>query len=144
MNRLALPRAGVALLAGGLFGIGLSLSGMVDPGRVLGFLDIASGHWDPSLMFVLGGAVCVAIVGVLIQRRFSRPALDAAFHLPERTDLDRRLVIGSVLFGVGWGLAGFCPGPAISALATSTTPVLIFVVAMIGGMLIHDRLLAKA
>lgn len=144
MSLPALARAAVALLCGALFGFGLSLSGMVDPARVLGFLDIASGSWDPSLMFVLGGAVCVAIVGVLIQRGLSRPALDAAFHLPERTDIDRRLVIGSVLFGVGWGLAGFCPGPAIAALATGATPVLIFVVAMVCGMMLHDRLLAKA
>ena len=126
------------------FGYGLSLSGMVDPARVLGFLDIASGHWDPSLMFVLGGAVCVAFIAVAIQRRLPRPVLDTQFHIPERTDIDVRLVGGSVLFGIGWGLAGFCPGPALSALTMGLAPVLLFVAAMIAGMLLHDRVLAKA
>lgn len=144
MSPLAIARLTVALLSGALFGYGLSLSGMVDPARVLGFLDIASGHWDPSLMFVLGGAVCVAFIAVAIQRRLPRPVLDTQFHIPERTDIDVRLVGGSVLFGIGWGLAGFCPGPSLSALTTGLTPVLLFVAAMIVGMLLHDRVLAKA
>lgn len=144
MSPLAIARILVALLAGALFGYGLSLSGMVDPARVLGFLDIASGHWDPSLMFVLGGAVCVAVFAVAIQRRLPKPVLDTQFHIPERTDLDARLVGGSLLFGIGWGLAGFCPGPALSALTTGLAPVLLFVAAMIAGMLLHDRLLARA
>lgn len=144
MSRLALARVTVAVLAGTLFGFGLSLSGMIDPARVLGFLDVASGRWDPSLIFVLGGAVSVAVVGVLIQRSRATPVLDAEFYLPARTDIDRRLVLGSALFGIGWGLAGFCPGPAISALATGLTPVLLFVAAMIVGMLVHDRILARA
>jgi uncharacterized membrane protein YedE/YeeE len=143
MSPLAMARITVALLSGALFGYGLSLSGMVDPARVLGFLDIASGHWDPSLMFVLGGAVCVAFIAVAIQRRLPRPVLDNQFHIPERTDIDARLVGGSVLFGIGWGLAGFCPGPALSALTTGLTPVLLFIAAMIAGMLLHDRVLAK-
>lgn len=144
MSPLAIARVTVALLSGALFGYGLSLSGMVDPARVLGFLDIASGHWDPSLMFVLGGAVCVAFVAVAIQRRLPKPVLDTQFHIPERTDIDARLVGGSLLFGIGWGLAGFCPGPALSALTTGLAPVLLFVAAMIAGMLLHDRVLAKA
>lgn len=144
MSPLAIARVAVSLLAGTLFGFGLSLSGMVDPARVIGFLDIASGHWDPSLMFVLGGAVCVAFIAVAIQRRLPRPVLDTQFHIPERTDIDARLVGGSVLFGIGWGLAGFCPGPALSALTTGLTPVLLFIAAMIAGMLLHDRVLAKA
>jgi uncharacterized protein len=144
MSPLAIARITVALLSGALFGYGLSLSGMVDPARVLGFLDIASGHWDPSLMFVLGGAVCVAFIAVAIQRRLPKPVLDTQFHIPERTDIDARLVGGSVLFGIGWGLAGFCPGPALSALTTGLTPVLLFIAAMIAGMLLHDRVLAKA
>ncbi len=144
MSPLAIARLAVALLSGALFGYGLSLSGMVDPARVLGFLDIASGHWDPSLMFVLGGAVCVAFMAVAIQRRLPKPVLDTQFHIPERTDIDARLVGGSILFGIGWGLAGFCPGPALSALTTGLTPVLLFVAAMIAGMLLHDRMLAKA
>ncbi|MDP3410520.1 YeeE/YedE family protein [Bosea sp. (in: a-proteobacteria)] len=144
MSALAIARITVALLSGALFGYGLSLSGMVDPARVIGFLDIASGHWDPSLMFVLGGAVCVAVIAVAIQRRLPRPVLDTQFHIPERTDIDARLVGGSALFGIGWGLAGFCPGPALSALTTGLTPVLLFIAAMIAGMLLHDRVLAKA
>ncbi len=116
---------------------------MVDPARVLGFLDIASGRWDPSLMFVLGGAVCIAFIAVTIQRRLQRPVFDTQFHIPERTDIDARLIGGSVLFGIGWGLAGFCPGPALSALTTGLTPVLLFIVAMIAGMLLHDRVLAR-
>ena len=144
MSPLAIARLTVALLSGALFGYGLSLSGMVDPARVLGFLDIASGRWDPSLMFVLGGAVCVAFIAVAIQRRMPKPALDTQFHLPERTDIDARLVGGAPLFGIGWGLAGFCPGPALSALTTGLTPVLLFVAAMIVGMVLHDRVLAKA
>ena len=144
MSPLAIARIALALLSGALFGFGLSLSGMVDPARVIGFLDIASGHWDPSLMFVLGGAVCVAFVAVAIQRRLSRPVLDTQFHLPERTDIDARLIVGSVLFGIGWGLAGFCPGPALSALTTGMTSVLLFVAAMTVGMVLHDRVLAKA
>lgn len=144
MSPLAIARITVALLSGALFGYGLSLSGMVDPARVIGFLDIASGHWDPSLMFVLGGAVCVAFIAVAIQRRMPKPVLDTQFHIPERTDIDARLVGGSLLFGIGWGLAGFCPGPALSALTTGLTPVLLFVAAMIAGMLLHDRVLAKA
>lgn len=144
MSPLAIARILVALLAGALFGYGLSLSGMVDPARVLGFLDIASGHWDPSLMFVLGGAVFIAVFAVAIQRRLPNPVLDTQFHIPERTDLDARLVGGSLLFGIGWGLAGFCPGPALSALTTGLAPVLLFVAAMIAGMLLHDRLLVRA
>lgn len=144
MSPLAIARITVALLSGALFGYGLSLSGMVDPARVLGFLDIASGRWDPSLMFVLGGAVCIAFIAVTIQRRLQRPVFDTQFHIPERTDIDARLISGSVLFGIGWGLAGFCPGPALSALTTGLTPVLLFIVAMIAGMLLHDRVLARA
>lgn len=144
MNPLAIARTTVALLSGALFGYGLSLSGMVDPARVLGFLDIASGRWDPSLMLVLGGAVFVAFIAVAIQRRLPKPVLDTQFHIPERTDIDARLVGGSVLFGIGWGLAGFCPGPAISALTTGLTPVLVFIAAMVCGMMLHDRVLDKA
>lgn len=143
MSPLAIARITVALLSGSLFGYGLSLSGMVDPARVLGFLDIASGRWDPSLMFVLGGAVCIAFIAVTIQRRLQRPVFDTQFQIPERTDIDARLIGGSVLFGIGWGLAGFCPGPALSALTTGLTPVLLFIVAMIAGMLLHDRVLAR-
>lgn len=138
----ALLRIFVALCAGCLFGFGLSLSGMVDPARVLGFLDVASGNWDPSLLFVLGGAVSVALVGIICQRRLSRPLLDTVFHLPEGSRIDRRLILGASIFGIGWSLAGLCPGPAISALSMGSTPVALFVAAMAVGMIVHDRLIA--
>lgn len=140
---IAAARLAVALVAGAIFGFGLSLSGMVDPERVLGFLDIASGHWNPSLMFVLGGAVLIAVPGVMIQRRTAKPALDRQFHLPAKTTIDAPLLFGSAVFGIGWGVAGFCPGPAISALATGSSPAILFVGAMAAGMVLHDRLLAR-
>jgi uncharacterized membrane protein YedE/YeeE len=143
MKNPALARVVLALAAGALFGFGLSLSGMVDPARVSGFLDVASGHWDPSLMFVLGGAVMVAVPGVLLSRRLAKPVLAEDFSLPAKTRIDRPLITGSAIFGVGWGLAGFCPGPALSALALGLMPVVLFVGAMIAGMLVHDRLYAK-
>lgn len=143
MSAQSLARLVVALLAGALFGFGLSLSGMVDPARVIGFLDVTSGHWDPSLMFVLGGALAVAVAGVMLQRRLTRPVLDEAFHVPARGVIDRRLLIGSAMFGVGWGLAGFCPGPAVAALSLGLLPVFVFVAAMVAGMLLHDRVMAR-
>ena len=143
MKNPAVARVVLALAAGALFGFGLSLSGMVDPARVSGFLDVASGHWDPSLMFVLGGAVMVAVPGVLLSRRLAKPVLAEDFSLPVKTRIDRPLITGSAIFGVGWGLAGFCPGPALSALVLGLVPVVLFVSAMIAGMLVHDRLYAK-
>ena len=143
MKNPAVASVFLALAAGALFGFGLSLSGMVDPARVSGFLDVASGHWDPSLMFVLGGAVMVAVPGVLLSRRLAKPVLAEDFSLPVKTRIDRPLITGSAIFGVGWGLAGFCPGPALSALALGLMPVVLFVGAMIAGMLIHDRLYAQ-
>ncbi|HLU03423.1 MAG TPA: YeeE/YedE family protein [Advenella sp.] len=139
MNGLLFARLSVALVAGAMFGFGLSLSGMVDPARVIGFLDVGSGHWDPSLMFVLGGAVAVAIPGVLLAHRLSKPVFDDRFHLPTKAAIDRRLIAGSAIFGIGWGLAGFCPGPALSAVATGQPVVLLFVFAMTSGMMLHDR-----
>lgn len=143
MNLSSILRILAALLAGTLFGFGLSLSGMVNPARVLGFLDVASGHWDPSLAFVLAGAVLVALPGVMLQHLMTRPALDKQFHLPTKTAIDRRLLAGSALFGIGWGLAGFCPGPAIAALSLGLAPVVLFVAAMAAGMIIYDRVIAR-
>ncbi|KNY33800.1 MULTISPECIES: YeeE/YedE family protein [unclassified Agrobacterium] len=143
MKNQAMARVMLALVAGTLFGFGLSLSGMVDPARVSGFLDLASGHWDPSLMFVLGGAVSVAVPGVLLSRFIGRPVLADDFSLPAKTRIDRPLILGSAIFGIGWGIAGFCPGPALSAFALGLLPVILFVCAMIAGMLAHDRLVAK-
>ena len=139
----SLPRLATALVSGLIFGLGLSLSGMLDPVRVQGFLDVF-GAWDPSLAFVLGGAVIVAFVGVMVSRRFARPAFDAEFHLPGTRRIDRRLVAGSALFGIGWGIAGFCPGPAISALALGKLEVVVFVVTMLLGMIVHDRWAGRA
>lgn len=132
MNKL------IALLAGTLFGFGLGVSGMLDPAKVLGFLDL-SAHWDPTLAFVMGGAVLVAFPAFRWARRATHPLLTPAFCLPTRRAIDRRLVIGAAIFGVGWGLAGLCPGPAIAALVTLKWPVLGFVVAMVAGQWLADR-----
>ena len=133
----------VALLAGLLFGSGLALSGMLDPARVLGFLDLASGRWDPSLLFVLGGALLVALPAVQLQRRLARPLLDRTFHLPPTVPVDRRLLLGAALFGLGWGLAGLCPGPALAGLGLGIAKVYGFAAAMVVGMVLHDRGLAR-
>lgn len=131
-----------ALVSGAVFGFGLSLSGMLDPARVKGFLDVA-GDWDPSLAFVLTGAVAVAMLGTWLSRRMKRPVFDKAFHRPSESRIDRRLVMGSALFGIGWGMAGFCPGPALASLTLGLAPSFLFVTAMIVGMTVHDRLIAR-
>jgi uncharacterized protein len=131
-------RLATALVSGLIFGLGLSLSGMLDPVRVQGFLDVF-GTWDPSLAFVLGGAVVVAFAGVAVSRRVNKPVFDAQFHLPGTHRVDRRLVVGSALFGIGWGIAGLCPGPAISALALGRVEIVAFVTTMVLGMIAHDR-----
>ena len=136
MNRFA--QVITALAAGTVFGLGLAMSGMLDPARVRGFLDIF-GAWDPSLAFVLGGAVTVALAGMAVLRRLRRPAFDEGFHLPATSPIDRRLVLGSAIFGIGWGMAGFCPGPALASLALGLAPVALFVIAMLAGMTLHDR-----
>jgi uncharacterized membrane protein YedE/YeeE len=139
MNGSAFLRLGATLASGTIFGIGLSLSGMLDPARVRGFLDITR-DWNPSLAFVLGGAVAVSALGVLVTRRMQRPLLDDAFHLPQNRVIDRRLIIGSAIFGVGWGLVGLCPGPALASLSLGLPATALFVIAMLGGMVLHDRL----
>lgn len=133
-----IPRLATALVSGLIFGLGLSLSGMLDPVRVQGFLDVL-GTWDPSLAFVLGGAVIVAFVGVAISRSLKKPVFDAQFQLPGSQRIDRRLVVGSALFGIGWGIAGFCPGPAITGLALGKAEIVVFVVTMVLGIIAHDR-----
>jgi hypothetical protein len=125
-----------ALAAGLLFGLGLALSGMLDPARVRGFLDIG-GAWDPSLVFVLGGAVSVSALGYGFSRRLARPALAGSFDLPTSRRIDRPRVLGASLFGSGWGLSGCCPGPAVAALSTGAAPVLVFVATMLLGMAAH-------
>lgn len=128
-------RALLALLSGLLFGGGLALSGMMNPARVRGFLDIF-GVWDPTLAFVMGGAVLVMAVAWRIQTRMHRPAMAAEFHLPGTRLIDARLVAGAALFGIGWGMAGLCPGPAIGSLANAATPAATFIAAMLAGMAI--------
>lgn len=135
-------RIAAALIAGIIFGFGLSLSGMLDPARVIGFLDIGSGHWDPSLAFVLAGAVTIAVVGVLVMRGMRRPVFDTTFQVPPKGRIDARLILGSAIFGAGWGIAGFCPGPAVAALSLGLPPAILFVAAMLAGMVFHDRFVA--
>lgn len=132
----------LALLSGALFGAGLALSGMMNPARVRGFLDIF-GAWDPTLAFVMGGAVIVMGITWAIQRRMASPLFDIEFHLPGTRDLDPRLIGGSALFGIGWGMAGLCPGPAIASLATALVPAAIFTGAMLVGMLLFRATLQK-
>lgn len=128
------------LLSGLLFGAGLTISGMTDPERVRGFLDIF-GDWDPTLAFVMGGAVLVMAIAWKVQARMAKPIFGKKFSLPERTDLDGGLIAGSVLFGVGWGIAGLCPGPGIASLALTPSSALPFVAAMLAGMLLHRLLM---
>lgn len=139
MTSSALLRLAATLISGVIFGIGLSLSGMLDPARVRGFLDI-SRDWNPALAFVLGGAVTVSALGVVIVRRMQRPLFDDVFHLPENRVIDLRLITGSAIFGVGWGLVGLCPGPALASLSLGLPATALFVVAMLAGMALHDRL----
>ncbi len=123
----------ISALAGLLFGIGLIVSGMADPAKVTNFLDLA-GAWDPSLAFVMAGAIAVTCAGYWLVTRRSRPVFAASFDIPPRTAVDARLVSGAAIFGVGWGLAGFCPGPAIVALPLGAKGALIFVPAMLAGI----------
>lgn len=141
MTRSA-PQMLAALVSGAVFGLGLALSGMLNPARVQGFLDI-TGAWDPSLAFVLGGAVGVMFLGLRLIARFKRPAFDDRFHLPENRVIDRRLVLGSALFGIGWGIGGFCPGPGIAGLSLGRIEPLLFVVFMLAGMILHDRVFLR-
>lgn len=125
----------VALLSGTIFGAGLALGGMTNPARVRGFLD-PLGAWDPTLAFVMGGAVLVMALAWLGQKRMERPIFAESFALPDRSDITARLVGGSALFGVGWGIAGLCPGPGFAALAIAPAAAAIFVAAMLVGMLL--------
>jgi len=122
-----------SLFSGLLFGLGLIVSGMSNPAKVLGFLDLA-GAWDPSLALVMGGAIVVALPAFWLARRRQRAILGDAMQLPDKRQLDRRLVLGSLVFGVGWGIAGFCPGPALVSLLAWQSKAWIFVAAMIAGM----------
>ncbi|GET37811.1 DUF6691 family protein [Microseira wollei] len=129
----------IALLAGLLFGLGLGLSQMIDRDRVLGFLDV-TGVWDPTLLFVLGGAVGVTIIAFRFVLRRSHPIWADKFYLPTKKDIDLPLVIGAAIFGVGWGIAGYCPGPGITALVLGMWNPVLFVLALIAGSLTYKSL----
>ncbi|HEX7055413.1 MAG TPA: DUF6691 family protein [Burkholderiales bacterium] len=125
-----------AFAAGLLFGVGLILSGMSDPGKVKGFLDVA-GAWDPSLAMVMAGAIAVAFFAFAFARRRAKAFLGGAMELPGRRGIDRRLLGGSLVFGIGWGLAGFCPGPALVSFGSGEEKAAVFVAAMLAGMALY-------
>lgn len=131
MNRIS------EFLVGLLFGLGLMLSGMTDPGKVLGFLDLA-GAWDPSLALVMGGAIAVGVAAFAVAKKRTLTFLGGALYWPDAGAVDKRLVLGSLVFGVGWGLAGFCPGPAVVSLAAGQPKAAAFVAAMLAGMALFE------
>ena len=120
-----------------LFGLGLGISGMTLPAKVLGFLDVA-GEWDPSLMAVMVGAILVHSVSYRLITKRSSPVLAAEFKIPTKRDIDSKLILGSAIFGAGWGLGGFCPGPSLVGLVTGKPSVVVFVISMIGGVYLHE------
>jgi len=126
-----------SLLAGLVFGLGLIVSGMANPAKVLGFLDLA-GAWDPSLALVMAGAIAVGLVAFLAARNRTVSLLGAAMKLPTARHIDRRLVLGSLLFGIGWGIAGFCPGPGLVALGMGEAKAVVFIAAMLVGMAVFE------
>ena len=135
-------REWMALLSGLVFGLGLILGGMTDPGKVKGFLDVA-GAWDPSLALVMGGAIAVGVFAFAAARRRTTSWSGDPMEIPSNTVIDARLIGGGVLFGAGWGLGGFCPGPALVAMSAGVGNAAVFVVAMLVGMALHDRVLMR-
>jgi len=129
----------IAVLTGVLFGAGLVISGMTDTAKVIGFLDV-TGAWDPTLMFVMMGALAITAICTPWIIKWQRPLLAEVFSLPLRTEIDARLVGGSALFGIGWGLWGYCPGPALTALTYGASSTVVFCVAMLAGMALSDLL----
>lgn len=127
----------MALIVGLIFGLGLIVSGMADPSKVLNFLDLA-GEWDPSLAFVMGGAILVSFFAFRFAVMRQKSILGQALRLPNATHVDLRLIVGSLLFGMGWGLVGYCPGPALVSLTTGNPKSIIFIVAMLAGMVIFE------
>jgi uncharacterized membrane protein YedE/YeeE len=133
MNRV------IEFFIGLLFGWGLLISGMTDPAKVIGFLDLA-GNWDPSLAFVMGGAILVGLFGFAAAKKRTQSLLGGAMQLPSSRDIDRRLVLGSLAFGAGWGIAGFCPGPGIVSMGAGESKAALFVLSMVAGMLVFELL----
>jgi uncharacterized membrane protein YedE/YeeE len=127
----------IEFIVGLLFGWGLLISGMTDPGKVIGFLDL-TGSWDPSLAVVMGGAIAVGFFAFGTAKKRTSNFLGGALHLPTSSDIDKRLILGALLFGAGWGLAGFCPGPGIVSMAAGQPKAAVFVVAMLAGMLVFE------
>ena len=133
----------IEFVLGLTFGLGLLISGMTDPGKVQGFLDLA-GLWDPSLAFVMGGGVMVGLLGFGWAKKQTLSLSGAPFQWPEMTLIDRPLVLGSLMFGMGWGLAGFCPGPALVSMASGEVKAVVFVLAMLSGIVCFDRITRRA
>jgi len=138
-----MSRLVVAIICGLLFGAGLVISDMVNPARVLAFLDVA-GAWDPSLALVMVGALLPSSIAYLLRRRMDAPVVEASFAIPENRQVDRPLIGGAILFGIGWGLVGLCPGPALAALVTGMWPALVFVAAMLAGMILFRLTLDRS
>lgn len=134
---MSLTRGLVTVASGALFGIGLGMSGMTRPARIIGFLDV-TGSWDPSLVLVMVGAIAVYLPAYWIITRRKHPIMDVRFWLPTRTEIDTRLIIGASIFGIGWGIGGICPGPAIAAVGTGYAPYIVFAPAMALGMIVHN------
>ncbi len=148
---MAYKKLFLSTLAGALFALGLVISGMTQPAKVIGFLHLAGlaqgiswhaapGYWDPSLALVMGGALMVSLLAFTVTPQAAKPWLDAKFHLPTRQDIDKPLIIGSALFGMGWGIAGFCPGPGLASLLAAGSDAAWFVAAMVTGMWLTRRL----
>lgn len=131
-----MKRLGIALLTGFIFGIGLSVSQMIDPNRVLNFLDV-SGNWDPTLIFTMLGALSVSFVSFRIILNRNQPLYESSFKLPTRTDIDKNLLIGATLFGIGWGLTGYCPGPAVASLGPGLMDAAVVVTSISVGFILH-------
>lgn len=137
-----MKRGLLTFFSGALFGIGLSVSQMVNPKKVLAFLDVA-GNWDPSLAFVMIGALGVTLISFRFILKRPTPLWDARFRLPQRTAIDTPLIGGSILFGIGWGISGYCPGPAIASLGFGWVEPVVMVASIVAGMLVHKRLFSK-
>ena len=130
------PQVISSFLVGIIFAFGLALAGMTQPEKIIGFLDILSGAWDPTLGFVMMGAIPVHLISHRLLKGRPSPLFDTEFHLPKKTEINKSLVIGGALFGMGWGLGGYCPGPGLASIASLNSDVLIFVVSMTAGMML--------